>query len=110
MGLDVRVDPVDRLLQPTLNTAAPILGLRGFVDINDRWNVSFVGDGGGFGVDGMHSTWQAELLGGYRFHPFSKLDLNLGVGYKGVGIDHSDGTVQVDIILHGPVLRLGLEF
>jgi hypothetical protein len=85
MGLDVRVDPVDRLLQPTLNTAAPILGLRGFVDINDRWNVSFVGDGGGFGVDGMHSTWQAELLGGYRFHPFSKLDLNLGVGYKGSG-------------------------
>ena len=61
-------------------------------------------------MDGMHSTWQAELLGGYRFHPFSKLDLNLMVGYKGLGIDHSGAAVGTDLIFHGPVLRLGSEF
>jgi hypothetical protein len=115
MGLDIDAQPVvpvlqPRFLQPRVKTAAPVLGLRGFLDINDRWNLSFVGDGGGFGVDGMHSTWQAELLGGYRFHPFSKLDLNLMVGYKGLGIDHSGAAVGTDLIFHGPVLRLGSEF
>ncbi len=101
--------PLERRLDPTSNTAAPILGLRGFLDIDDDWNLSFVGDGGGFGVDDLDVTWQAELLGGRRFH-FSKLDLNLMIGYKGLGWDHSGGELQADLILHGPVLKLGFEF
>jgi hypothetical protein len=95
---------------PALNTAAPVLGMRGFIDFNDRWNISFVGDGGGFGVDGMEKTWQAELLGGYRFHPRSKIDLNLMIGYKAVGIESSGDTINADFTLHGPVLKLGFEF
>ena len=71
--------------------------------------MSFAGDGGGFGVDGLDSTWQAELLGGYRFH-FSKADFNLMIGYKGLGLNRSGGSVAADLILHGPVLKLGLEF
>jgi len=114
-GVDVDLKPVrpnldPAFIQPRLKTAAPVLGLRGFLDITDRWNLSFVGDGGGFGVDGMNHTWQAELLAGYRFHPFSKLDLNTMIGYKGVGIDHSGKAIEADLIFHGPVLKLGCEF
>jgi hypothetical protein len=111
-GLNVRRDaPLDtRFFEPTLSTAAPVLGVRGFLDVGEHWNLSFVGDGGGFGVDGMNHTWQAELLGGYRFHYFSKLDLNLMIGYKGLGIDHSGVAVEADLIMHGPVLRFGCEF
>ncbi len=93
-----------------LKTAAPILGLRGFIDFNDRWNISFVGDGGGWGVDGMDLTWQAELLGGYRWHPTPKLDLNLMIGYKAVRMESSGDGINADFTFHGPVLKLGFEF
>ena len=109
LGVPTTVHPVERNLDPTSNTAAPVLGLRGFLDIDDHWNLSFVGDGGGFGVDDLRATWQAELLGGRRFH-FSKLDLNLMIGYKGVGFDHSGDQLRTDLIIHGPVLKLGFEF
>jgi hypothetical protein len=109
MGLDVRVDPGPRTLAPRLNTAAPILGLRGFVDINKRWNLSFLGDGGGFGVSGMERTWQAELLGGYRWS-FSKFILNVMIGYKGLGMKQTGQPIAVDLIMHGPELKLAIEF
>lgn len=99
----------DQTFHPTSNTAAPILGLRGFLDMTDNWNISFAGDGGGFGVDNMDVTWQAELLGGYRFH-HSRFDLNLMIGYKGVGLKNGDDGIDTDLILHGPVLKLGVEF
>lgn len=57
----------------------------------------------------MDSTWQAELLGGYRFPIFSEVDLNLMAGYKGLGVNHSGDAVGIDLIFHGPVLRLGCE-
>ncbi|MBW2419569.1 MAG: hypothetical protein JRH19_13555, partial [Deltaproteobacteria bacterium] len=96
---------------PALNTAAPVLGLRGFVDFNEHWNLLFTGDGGGFGVDGMESTWLAELQGGYRFR-FKSWDLNVMAGYKAVGINIASGKKDVagDFIFHGPLLRLGVEF
>ena len=93
-------------------TAAPVLGLRAFLDIDEHWNLSFTGDGGGFGVDGMDVTWQAELLGGYRFRDLwsGRFDFNLLVGYKGVGIDHRGRSIEADLTFHGPVLKLGFEF
>jgi hypothetical protein len=102
LEVTVRPRPGNRRLFSTSNAAAPILGLRGFLDIDENWNISFTGDGGGFGVDDVHKTWQAELLGGYRlrFQRFDGLDLNLLVGYKGVGVDVKSGTkdLETDII------------
>jgi len=113
-GLDVTKNSVlgEESITPTLSTAAPVLGLRGFLDIDEHWNASFVGDGGGFGVDGMEVTWQAELLGGYRFRDLfsGRFDLNLSIGYKGLGIDHRGKAIELDVIFHGPVLKLGFEF
>lgn len=107
----VRPTPNNRVFAPASDAAAPILGLRAFLDIDDHWNLSFIGDGGGFGVDGVQTTWQAELLGGYRFH-LKYTDFGLLVGYKAVGFDLQSATKEIDgnLIYHGPVLKLAFEF
>ena len=102
------VRPAGYTLDPVSNTAAPILGLRGFLDIDDHWNISLHGDGGGWGVDDVKVTLQAEFLAGYRWH-FDRRDFNLMVGYKALGVD-SENELDTDLILHGPVLKLGFEF
>ena len=113
-GLEVRRNSFlgELTLEPALNSVAPVLGLRAFVDLDERWNLSFVGDGGGFGVDGMDLTWQAEGLVGYRFMDLfsTDLDLNLSAGYKGLEVDQKGSGLETDIIFHGPVLRFGIEF
>jgi hypothetical protein len=97
---------------PVSHTAAPILGLRGFLDINEHWNLSFAGDGGGFGVDGLDVTWLGEAMVGYRFRFFQNADFNVMVGYKGVGVDVKSGTkdIESDLTFHAPVLKVGVEF
>jgi hypothetical protein len=77
MGMQIEVQPTPgpRTLTPTLHTAAPVLGMRGFVDFDEHWYLLFTGDGGGFGVDGMKLTWLAELQGGYRFR-FKRGDIS----------------------------------
>ena len=109
LAVPTSVRPTSVELDPTSNTAAPIIGLRAFLDIDENWNMAFTGDGGGFGVDDLDVTWQAELLGGYRFH-LSRFDFNMMVGYKGLGMDHAGDELDTDLVLHGPVLKLGLEF
>lgn len=113
-GIDVRRDSLagQATIEPRLNSVAPVLGLRAFVDLGENWNLSFVGDGGGFGVDGMDVTWQAEGLLGYRFQGLfsSRLDLNLSAGYKGLEVDYKASAVESDLTFRGPILRFGLEF
>ena len=115
MGTRMKVQPPpllsDGILSPTLNTAAPVLGLRGFVDFDEHWNLFFGGDGGGFGVDGMDVTWLGELQGGYRFR-LKRFDFNVTAGYKAVGVDvaATGKDIATDIIFHGPILRFGAEF
>ena len=109
--IELRGLPNDRVLNPALNTVAPVLGLRSFVDFDQHWNLLFSADGGGFGVDSMESTWLAELQGGYRFR-YKSWDLNLMAGYKAVGLNVASDKKDIagDFIFHGPVLRIGGEF
>ena len=66
------------------------------------------------GVDGMDVTWLAELSAGYRFRfqRWGGWDLNILAGYKAVGVDVKSSTkdIETDLIYHGPVLKLGVEF
>jgi hypothetical protein len=115
LGTEIKVRPTpnDLVFTPALNSVSPVLGMRGFVDFDEHWNLLFAGDGGGFGVDGMDVTWLGELQGGYRFR-FKSWDLNVLVGYKAVAVDASSGDedegIGGDLIFHGPVLRFGAEF
>jgi len=111
--IDVRssIPLFDRELSPASKRAAPILGMRGFLDFDEHWQLTFAGDGGGFGVDEIQKTWLAELLVGYRFR-LEHGDFGVLVGYKGVGVEleKGTGTADLDLIFHGPVLKLAFEF
>jgi len=107
----LRPTPNDRLATPPLHTAAPVLGLCGFVVFDEHWHLLFTGDRGGFGVDGMERTWLAELQGGHRFR-FKRWDLGVVVGHRTVWLALKSGEKELggDFIFHGPAWRLGADF
>jgi len=83
----------------------PIVGVRGQYDISDRWFIRYNGDIGGFGVS-SDLTWNAFAGLGYNFTQ----NASVAFGYRGLGIDYSEGNFGLDIITHGPVLGFELRF
>jgi hypothetical protein len=83
----------------------PVIGMHGSWNLNNRWLVQGGGDIGGFGVN-SDLIWQANLAIGYRFTE-SLIGL---VGYRGLGVDYSDGGFLVDTVAHGPVIGMSFRF
>jgi hypothetical protein len=83
----------------------PVIGLHGVWEINDRWFVHGGGDIGGFGVS-SDLIWQANVALGYRFTD----SLSALAGYRGLGVDYSNGGFLVDTVAHGPVIGLSFRF
>ena len=83
----------------------PVIGLHGFWEINERWFVHGGGDIGGFGV-GSDLIWQVNAALGYRFTE----SLSGLVGYRGLGVDYTNGGFLVDTVAHGPVIGLSFRF
>ena len=83
----------------------PVIGLHGVWVINDRWFLHGGGDIGGFGVS-SDLIWQVNAAIGYRFTD----SVSALVGYRGLGVDYTDGGFLVDTVAHGPVIGLSLRF
>jgi hypothetical protein len=83
----------------------PVIGMHGVWDLNDRWFLHGGGDIGGFGVN-SDLIWQANLALGYRMSD----RLSLVGGYRGLGVDFTDGGFLVDTVAHGPVIGLSYRF
>lgn len=83
----------------------PVIGLHGIWSINDQWFVQGGGDIGGFGVS-SDLIWQANLVIGYRLNE----SVSLLAGYRGLGVDYSDGGFLVDTVAHGPVIGMTFRF
>lgn len=81
----------------------PIIGVRVHHDLNEKWFLRAVADIGGFGI-ASDLTWQGMASLGYRVTE----NASLGLGYRGVGTDYSNGNATYDVISHG--LLLGLEY
>lgn len=82
----------------------PIIGLRGEVELDERFFLRYNADVGGFGIS-SDLVWQAFLGIGYRITPSG----SLAIGYRGLGVDYSSSKFStMDMINHGPVL--GFEF
>lgn len=81
----------------------PIVGLRGSRDLTDKLTIAFRGDIGGFGVS-SDLTWQAYVGLGWKMTRRA----TLGLGYRALGTDYSQGSFGSDVVSHGPLL--GLEF
>ncbi len=83
----------------------PIVGLRGQAELGDRFFFRYNGDIGGFGVS-SDLTWQVFAGFGYHFNHW----LSIGLGYRAIGTDYSDGDFELDTITHGPVIGLEARF
>ena len=81
----------------------PVIGLRLHRDLNDKFFLRALADIGGFGIE-SDLTWQAMTTIGYRISDKA----SVGLGYRGLGTDYSNGKATYDVISHG--LLLGLEY
>jgi opacity protein-like surface antigen len=83
----------------------PLVGIAGQADIGDKWFFRYSADIGGFGVS-SELIWNAFAGFGYNFTDSASLIL----GYRGLGMDYSDGPLSLDVISHGPVLGAEVRF
>lgn len=83
----------------------PVIGLHGAWDLNDRWFVQGGGDIGGFGAS-SDLIWQVNLALGYRLTDTA----SALVGYRGLGVDYTDGGFLIDTVAHGPAIGLSFRF
>jgi len=87
---------------------APVLGLRTVWDLTERWALSLEGDYGGFHVDHLDETWNAEGFLGYRFETFGVSSI-VFAGYRYLYIDYSK-EAEIEVKIRGPALGLGFYF
>lgn len=79
-----------------------IVGLRGALQLSERWYLPFHAD---IGAGDSDLTWQLFAGIGYRF---SWGDIRLG--YRYLSYDLDDDTAVQDLAISGPVLGVGIRF
>ena len=83
----------------------PMIGVRGNLDLNDRWFLTGWGFLGGFGVG---SDLMADVFGGLGYR-FSRPGLSTVIGYRWMKVDYEDGDFLYDVeqqgIMAGMIFR-----
>ena len=90
-----------------------MIGLRYVVALDDaeQWQLSFVGDIGGFGV-GSDLTYTLVGAVGYQISESWKVELK----YKSLWVDYEEGNkgtssyFSYETATHGPILSVAYEF
>jgi len=88
----------------------PVIGVRGFHRINDRWSANLRADIGGFGL-GSDFSWNVQGGVGYHFNDTWSAVLN----YKALSVDYDNdrsgtGSFEYDAVTHGPVIGVVARF
>ncbi len=89
----------------------PFFGARVLVDLTEKLSLAVRGDIGGFGVGSSSEfTWNASGIFGYHFSPM----ISAWLGYRALGVDYESGSgtskFKYDVIMHGPIVGLGIQF
>jgi hypothetical protein len=88
----------------------PVVGVRGAMQLADRWTLGARADFGGFGVNGDDLQWKALVGADYR--PWENASLKFG--WQVYGIDYStirsDGEFTYDVVQTGPYMGLTFGF
>lgn len=92
------------LLDRTINTTDPILGLR-LRTTSEKWQGSLRADIGGFGI-GSELSWKSNLLLGYKF---SKV-FTLHGGFQVYGLDYEKDSFSMNVTSAGFALGFNFEF
>lgn len=94
----------------TFSNYVPIIGLNTFWNLTEHWNLSIMGDYGGFGVDRNEQTWKVEGMIGYRWRGWG-VGWNVQAGYRAMRLLRlklKRGRLTFDP--RGPVAALSIEF
>lgn len=93
-----------------LSSQVPVIGMRAFIDLTTHWNLEFIGDYGGWGVDDNHQTWQGAAYLGYRW-PGWGVHWNLQVGYRAMRLfDLRQVASEISMDVRGANITFGVEF
>jgi len=93
-----------------LSSQVPVLGLRAFIDLTKHWNLEFIGDYGGWGVDNNHQTWQGAAYLGYRW-PGLGAHWNFQVGYRAMRLfEMRQDVTDISMDVRGAMITFGVEF
>jgi hypothetical protein len=106
--VDIRV--LGNSAESNLGSQVPVLGMRAFIDLTKHWNLEFIGDYGGWGVDDNHQTWQGAAYIGYRW-PGLGAQWNFQVGYRAMRLyEMRQEVTDVSLDLRGANITFGFEF
>ena len=96
-------------VRKTVSTNAPIVGLQALWQLTPSLTLRVKGDYGGFNVDHMHETYNAEGVLTYHFQ-WGKRHAKALAGYRYVYLDLKDDRVEIDVKVKGPLLGIGFDF
>ena len=114
IGLVEAIDPgstttVTRLLDTSIEFNTPIVGLRTRWDLTKRWTLNLRGDIGGWGLDGVNSTYQLAGTIAYNFKMWN-VSSRVYAGYRYLYLDYEKDPVELYLIVRGPQVGIGFEF
>jgi opacity protein-like surface antigen len=76
----------------------PVVGLRFVHEFNDKWFMRALGEVGGGAESDFN--WEAMALLGYHINQ----NWDVGLAYRGIGIDYEEDGFLYDVTLHGPMI------
>jgi opacity protein-like surface antigen len=105
LSIDSGLVPGDITSSDSEAWADPVLAGRIRGRLGGSWDVTLVGDIGGFGV-GSQLTWQ--VIGTLDYQCTENLALRLG--YRALSVDYEDGDVLYDVRMQGPIIGATYRF
>ncbi|SMO83346.1 hypothetical protein [Paracoccus laeviglucosivorans] len=103
--LTVKALGQSRTFKESFSWFDPLVGLRAFAPINDRWSVQGQADIGGFGV-GSDMTWSVLATVNYVVTDSA----SISVGYRVLDVDYEDDGHVFDTRMQGPVIGATWRF
>lgn len=85
----------------------PIVGLRALVQPGERLALSLAGNVGGFGVGSASKfAWEASTVAFYALGE----RVRLALGYRVQGLERERSDLELDLLLHGPIVGVVIGF
>jgi len=86
------------------------VGVRGVVELSERWKFMARSDFGGFGVSGDHLQW--KVLTGFDYRAWERTSIRLGWQFYGIdySTNRSDGKFAYDVFQTGPYMAFAHHF
>ena len=110
VALPIDITVLGAKVDEDLSSQVPVIGMRAFVDVTKNWNLEFIGDYGGFGVDDNHQTYQGAAYLGYRWEGYG-VHWNLQVGYRAMRLfELKQAATDISMDARGASIVFGVEF